>query len=227
MTGTLYIIATPIGNLKDITLRAIETFKSVDLVLSEDTREARKLLSHYEIDRNVLSYHQHSSDAKKLEILKMLLDGKNIALVTDAGTPGIADPGNELVDFLLTANTELKVIPIPGPSSVTAALSVCGFNVSNFTFLGFWPKKKAGKTVKLIKEMELPIVFFESPYRILKTLDLLEKELGEKRIFVGQELTKLHERLLRGTIIEVKAKLEAEKEELGRVKGEIVCVLEF
>lgn len=224
--GTLYIVATPIGNLSDITYRAIETLKTVDIILSEDTREIKKILSYYNIDSNILSYHQHSSLDTKYKILKTLMEGKNIALVTDAGTPGIADPGNELVDFILTANSEIKIIPIPGPSSVTSALSICGFNVSNFIFIGFWPKKKASKTIKLIKESGLPVVFFESPYRILKTLELLETEFAGKRIFVGQELTKLHERLLRGSISEVTRKLELEQKELRRVKGEIVCVLE-
>jgi len=227
MAGILYIVATPIGNLGDMTGRAIDTLKSVDIVLTEDTRVTAKLLMHYGIDTHTLSYHQQSNDYKKAEILKKLLDGQNMALVTDAGTPGISDPGNELVDFILSNSSEVKVIPIPGPSSLSAALSVCGFNVSNFLFIGFWPKKKISKTVKLVKDSGVAVSFFESPYRIVKTLDVLIKEFGEeKRIFVGQELTKMYERSLRGTLKEVRESLTGEQKEAGRVRGEIVCVLE-
>ncbi len=221
MTGTLYIVATPIGNLEDITLRTLKVLKEADLILAEDTRVSNKLLMHYEIEKHSLSYHQQSADYKKAEILKYLLDGKNIALVTDAGTPGISDPGNELIDFILRTNPEIKIVPIPGPSSLTAALSVCGFNVSNFMFIGFWPKKKASKLISTIREAKLPVVFFESPYRIVKTIDLLIQEFGEDRpIFIGRELTKLYETLYRGTLKEVRAKLTSDT-----VKGEVVCVL--
>ena len=228
MPGRLYIVATPIGNLEDISARALRILKEVNLVLTEDTRVTRKLLVAYGIQTTVESYHQHSSDSKKSEILRYLLEGKDIALVTDAGTPGISDPGNELVDFILRTNRDIKVIPIPGSSSLTAALSVCGFNVSNFVFIGFWPKKKAGKLLRYLVTSKMPVVFFESPYRIVKTVDLLISQLGEnKQIFVGQELTKLHERTLRGGLGEVKEMLETEQKEAGRVRGEIVCVLDF
>lgn len=227
MAGILYIVATPIGNLADITKRALETLKNVDIILCEDTRVSNKLLMHYDIQKPTLSYHQQSGDNKKAEILNYILEGKDIALVTDAGTPGISDPGNELVDFILSQSPDIKVVPVPGPSSLTAALSVCGFNVSNFLFIGFWPKKKASKLIKTIKENKMPVVFFDSPYRIVKTIDFLVKELGEgRRIFVGQELTKLYERSLRGSLGEVKEELELEQKEAGRVRGEIVCVLD-
>lgn len=227
MAGSLYIVATPIGNLNDITQRAIDTLKAVDLVLSEDTRVTKKLLMHYEIDKHTMSYHQQSGDYKKAEILKMLLEGKDIALVTDAGTPGVSDPGNELIDFVLSGSPEIKIVPIPGPSSLTTALSVCGFNVKSFLFLGFWPKKKAGKLIKIVKDSKAAAVFFESPYRIVKTIELLSAEFGEdKRIFVGQELTKMYERSLRGTLKDVKESLVSEQKEAGRVRGEIVCILE-
>lgn len=229
MSGILYVVATPIGNLEDVTFRAVKVLKGVNLVLCEDTRVTRKLLDHFDIQVDTLSYHQQSSISKKQEILNLLLMGKNIALVSDAGTPGISDPGNELIDFIESLRVEngIKIVPVPGVSSVTAALSICGFNVSNFMFIGFWPKKKSKRLVEKIKLLSCPVVFLESPYRILKTLDLLVNEFGEgKRIFVGQELTKIHERALRGSIIKVKAELEKEKDKLGRVKGEIVCILE-
>ncbi|MEK7497997.1 MAG: 16S rRNA (cytidine(1402)-2'-O)-methyltransferase [Patescibacteria group bacterium] len=232
MTGTLYIVATPIGNLGDLTLRALDILKSVDIVLAEDTRVTNKLLMHYDIKKTTLSYHQQSPENKKLEILQYLLSGKDAALVTDAGTPGISDPGNELVSFLISANSEIseawpalpvKIIPIPGPSSLTAILSVCGFDVSTFLFIGFWPKKKTRKLFEKIKNLEEPVVFFESPYRIFKTIDLLIKEFGEsKQICVARELTKIHETLYRGSLKEVKEKMLSDT-----IKGEIVCVLDF
>ncbi|MFH1543128.1 MAG: 16S rRNA (cytidine(1402)-2'-O)-methyltransferase, partial [Patescibacteria group bacterium] len=151
MFGDLYIVATPIGNLEDITLRALKTLKEVNFILAEDTRVSRKLLMHYEIDIPTLSYHQHSSDSKKFEILKMLLDGKNLALITDAGTPGISDPGNELIDFILEKEPDIKIIPIPGASAITTALSVSGFKAFNYIFLGFLPKKGNTKLFEWLK----------------------------------------------------------------------------
>ena len=228
MSGTLYIVATPIGNLEDTTFRSIKTLKEVDYILAEDTRKTSILLSHYEIDTHAVSYHQQSSVQKKQEIAAMLVNGKNLALVTDAGTPGISDPGNELIDFLLSEIPDLKIIPVPGASSITTALSASGFNVSNFLFIGFWPKKKTKKLFERIKLLGCPVIFFESPFRIQKTIDLLIKEFGQdKRIFLGQELTKMHERMLRGNLCDIKVKLESEQKELGRVKGELVCILEF
>ncbi len=243
MSGILYIVATPIGNLEDITFRAIKTLKEVDLILAEDTRKTILLLNHYEIKTHAISYHQQSNDAKKQEILNLLIQGKNIALVTDAGTPGISDPGNELIDYLLQyENTSMpsdwprspkergsgiRIVSIPGASSITSALSVSGMDVSKFMFIGFWPKKKTKKLVEKIKTLDCPVVFFESPFRITKTIDLLIKEFGEnKKIFIGQELTKLHERTSRCNLREAKLELEIEQNELGRVKGELVCILE-
>lgn len=226
MPGTLYIVATPIGNLADVTFRAIEILKSVDLVLSEDTRKTKILLDHYNINTQTLSYHQQSSDDKKNQILLNLLEGKNLALVTDAGTPGVADPGNELISFLLEREPNINIIPIPGASSLTASLSICGFDVSKFFFLGFMPKKKHTKIFKQIEDASFPVVFFESPHRILKTVDELMEKFGEEReVFIGQELTKIHERKLNGNLKEVKAVLINEKNEIGRVKGEIVVIL--
>jgi 16S rRNA (cytidine1402-2'-O)-methyltransferase len=247
MSGTLYIVATPIGNLEDITLRAIKTFSEVDVILAEDTRVTQKLLAflndkfqmpNAKVENSLrfptsniqhptkallLSYHQHSNDNRKLEILKMLMDGKNIALVTDAGTPGISDPGNELISFLISQIPDLKAVPIPGASAITAALSVSGFDSSKFLFLGFWPKKKGSRVVKLIKDTGLNAVFYESPFRILKTLKMLEENFGaDTKILIARELTKMYETLYRGSISEVVNKLNK-----GSIKGEIVVVLDF
>lgn len=216
------MVATPIGNLKDITLRAIEVLKSVDFILTEDTRVSSRLLSEHAITTHMVSYHQHSSDEKKFEILKELLQGKNLALITDAGTPGISDPGNELIDFVLTKEPTIKIVPIPGASSITTALSASGFRSDKFMFIGFFPKKGKTKIMDLIKESGTTVVFFESPHRILKTLDYLIENLeSNQRILVARELTKMYETLYRGTVTEVKEKLEKENP-----KGEVVVVVE-
>lgn len=227
MSGILYVVSSPIGNLSDLTFRALDVLKEVDLVLCEDTRNTGILLKHYDIETSTLSYHQHSDFGRMEEILNLLINGKKIALLTDAGSPGVSDPGNELIDYLVSRKTDIDIVPIPRPSAVTAALSVCGFNVGNFVFIGFWPRKKIKKTVDLIKVQKIPVVFFESPYRIIKTIDKLIENFGEeKRIFIGQELTKKFERSLRGNLSEVKEKLLEEQKNSGRVRGEIVCVLE-
>jgi 16S rRNA (cytidine1402-2'-O)-methyltransferase len=225
MAGKLYIVATPIGNLEDITLRAIKKLKEVDLILAEDTRQTRVLLKHYEIDVHTMSYFQHSGEKRRLEILNHLLDGKNVALVTDAGTPGISDPGNELIDFLLSYVHDLEIIPIPGASAITTALSVSGFNVNKFVFLGFLPKKKRKKLFDWLKNGKVTFAFYESPKRLLKTLETLEKVFGGyRRIFIARELTKIHETLYRGKIKDVRRELEEKK---GEIKGEIVVVIEM
>jgi 16S rRNA (cytidine1402-2'-O)-methyltransferase len=222
MPGILYIVATPIGNLEDMTLRAIRVMREADLVLCEDTRVSKKLMMHYDINTPITSYYQHSSEAKKLEVLGRLGRGENITLITDAGTPGISDPGNELIEYLLEHNFALKIVPIPGPSAITTSISVSGFPMSKFLFLGFFPKKKRTKLIELIKLTKLPIVFYESPYRILKTLEYLSEHLGgDINIFIARELTKLHETLYRGKISEVIAQLEKEK-----IRGEIVVIAE-
>lgn len=224
MVGKLFIIATPIGNLGDITLRALEVLRSVDMILAEDTRVTKKLLSHYEIDRRILSYHQHSSDQKKLEILAKLNEGQSLALVTDAGTPGISDPGNELVDFILSQNPAIKIIPIPGPSALTAALSVSGFRTDKFVFFGFLPKKKRQKLFGWLKSGKVTFAFYESPKRLLKTLKTLSDEFGkDKRVFVAREMTKKFEESYRGSIAQV---LEALESNTASQKGEVVVVIE-
>lgn len=221
--GTLYIVATPIGNLEDISKRALDILSNVDLVLAEDTRVAQKLLKNFDISTHIESYHQHTGDDKKLYYLKMLMDGKNIALVSDAGTPGISDPGNELVSFLLNADSNIKTIPIPGASAVSTALSVCGFDVSQHIFLGFWPKKKTKRLFDTLGSVNLPFVYFDSPHRVVKNLEKIKEELGsERNVFIGRELTKMHETHYRGNIGDVIAKLQEEK----HLKGEIIVVVE-
>lgn len=229
MAGVLYVVATPIGNLEDITLRAISILSEVDIVLAEDTRVTKKLLD-FIFSRSqainhrpqLVSYHQHSNEEKKLEILNYLLEGKNIALVTDAGTPGISDPGNELIGFLLSYKPDLKIVPIPGASALATALSVCGFDVSKFIFVGYWPKKKVSRVISYLTASKMPFVFFESPHRIVKTLETLEKAFGGGiRIFAARELTKLYETHYRGSIGQVLRQLKKE-----RIRGELTVVVE-
>ncbi|MEK7162575.1 MAG: 16S rRNA (cytidine(1402)-2'-O)-methyltransferase [Patescibacteria group bacterium] len=208
--GTLYIVATPIGNLKDITLRALEILKSVDVILAEDTRVTRKLLSHYGIKKQVLRYID-SRDFERFE---------NIALVTDAGTPGISDPGRRLVENLFKKG--FKIIPIPGPSALSALISVSDIDLRGFLFLGFPPHKKGRRTFfKRVAQSETPVVLFESPHRILRTLKELQASAGERWVNVGRELTKLHEEVFRGKLSEALAHFEGEKE-----RGEFVVIID-
>jgi 16S rRNA (cytidine1402-2'-O)-methyltransferase len=222
MSGTLYIVATPIGNLEDITLRTIRILKEVDLILAEDTRVTKKLLTHYVIERPIASYHQHSSEKRKLEILQRLGKEESVALVTDAGTPGVSDPGNELIDFLLGKDSSIKIVPIPGASAITTAMSVSGFKMSKFLFLGFLPKRKKNKLFQWVKDGKVAFGFYESPKRIIKTLDFLGEQLGgDRRVLIAREMTKLYETLYRGRISAIKEQLEE-----GRIKGEIVVIVE-
>jgi 16S rRNA (cytidine1402-2'-O)-methyltransferase len=203
--GSLSIVATPIGNLGDITLRAIETLKSVDVILCEDTRVTKNLLHHFEIDTKTLSYHQHSDAKKMKEIKNLLAAGKNIALVTDAGTPGISDPGNKLIFDLNVSIDDLVVIPIPGVSAIVTALSISGFATDKFLFLGFPPhKNKRKKFFQEVADAAYTVAFYESSHRIEKALGELKEVLGEKRqICVCRELTKKFESIYRGTIEEI------------------------
>src|SRR3990167_5163646 len=213
----LYIVATPIGNLEDITLRAINVLSNSDLILAEDTRVTRAVLVRYNIKKEVLSYHQHS-DFKKIDhIVQLLKEGKNLALVTDAGTPAINDPGSYLVSEALKAIPDLKIVPIPGPNAAIAALSISGFATDQFVFLGFPPHKKGRQTFfKNISKIESTIVFYESKHRILKALENLEKlsEIGNREIMIARELTKQFETIYRGTLAEIKPRL-TEKNLLG------------
>ncbi|MDD5725840.1 MAG: 16S rRNA (cytidine(1402)-2'-O)-methyltransferase [Patescibacteria group bacterium] len=220
MTGNLYIVATPIGNLKDLTIRAKETLESVDFIVCEDTRVTSKLLAGLGTRKTLLALHQHSADSRQSTIISRLEKGENAAYVSDAGTPGVNDPGGKLVAEALGQG--IKVVPIPGPSALTAAISVCGFPMEHFTYLGFVPHKKGRQTFfKDIAEREEAVIFFESTHRLLKALESLVATLEPDRlVFVGRELTKIYETLYRGTSQEV---LEAIKS--SSVKGEEVIVI--
>ncbi len=220
--ANFYVVATPIGNLGDISSRALDVLSQVDVVLAEDSREAHKLLQSFNIDKQIFVYNQHSFLSKRDEILAMLLSGKNMALITDAGTPGISDPGNELVSFLSPFENQIKIIPIPGASAVSALLSVSGFPCQNYSFFGFFPRNKQLKFLKEISSMHHPIVFFESPHRILKTLEAIEANVpATTKIVLGRELTKLYESIYRGSASEVRSLLSQSLP----IKGEIVAVL--
>jgi 16S rRNA (cytidine1402-2'-O)-methyltransferase len=220
--GQLYIVATPIGNLEDITLRALRILKEVDLILCEDTRETQKLMNKYEIDTKLLSYHEHSKLQRVEYIIELLKNGKKLALVSDAGTPAISDPGGKLVEEILrTLGEHVKIIPIPGPSAVIAAASISGFPTDKFLFMGFPPHKKGrNKFFQKIAEAEETVIFYESTYRILKSLDELRAAIGERQVVVCRELTKMFESIYRGTVSEVLEKLKTDT-----IKGEFVVVV--
>ncbi|MFH1424017.1 MAG: 16S rRNA (cytidine(1402)-2'-O)-methyltransferase [Candidatus Nealsonbacteria bacterium] len=211
--GILYIVGTPIGNLKDISLRAIETLREVDLILCEDTRVTKILLDRYEIKTPTLSYHQHSQLKKTEEIIQFLKCGKKLALVSDAGTPGIADPGGKLVESVIKAlGDTVKIVSVPGTNALIAAASISGFSVDRFVFLGFPPvKKKRKKFFEEAVSSKYPVVFFESKYRILKTLKELALLNSRLPLVVCRELTKKFETVYRGTVEDVLKQLEADK----------------
>lgn len=215
----LYIVATPIGNLDDITLRAIKTLEEVDFIFAEDTRVTKKLLNHLGIEKIVYRYDEHTKMHQVSNIANMLENGNKIALVTDAGTPCISDPGFEVVDEALKRG--IKVIPIPGPSAMTAAASVAGISTRRFCFEGFLPKKKGRQTLlKSLAEEERSIVIFESPHRIEKTLRDIETFIGVREVVIVREITKIYEEILRGTTTELIEKLSK-----NPIKGEIVLLI--
>jgi 16S rRNA (cytidine1402-2'-O)-methyltransferase len=213
----LYIVATPIGNLKDITLRALEVLKNVDLILCEDTRKTKILLNHFQINVPTESYHQHSNLKKIDYIASLLRQGKNLALVSDSGTPGISDPGNKLIELLNTKYQipDTNIVPVPGPSTITTIASIAGFPMDRFVFLGFPPHKKGRqKFFKEVAEYKYPVIIYESPYRIIKTLKEINNILNTNykiqttEIVVGRELTKKFETIYRGKISEFIDKIE-------------------
>lgn len=225
----LFIVATPIGNLEDISLRAIRVLKEVDIILCEDTRVTRKLLLRYDIKTSVLSYHQHSQLKKVNYIVDLLEKGKNLALVSDSGTPGISDPGNKLIEFLVKENIDVAIIPIPGCSALVSAASISGFPMDRFTFLGFPPhKKKRNKffeeLLRQLVDLKHPVIFYESPHRIIKTLEEITNKSQEfnlnLQIIVCRELTKKFETIYRGTINEVIKKIKDDK-----IKGEFTIII--
>lgn len=228
MKSVLYIISTPIGNLADISLRAIETLKSVDIILCEDTRVSKKLLDHYFIKTKIYSFHQYSGDLKIEKVITWLKEGKSLALISDAGTPSISDPGARLVKAVREKLTDrVDIISIPGPSALTAALSISGFSADKFVFLGFLPNKK-GRKKELEKIVNYPfsVVLYESKHRLLKLLNelnLLEKEKELKiEIFLAKELTKKFEKSFIGRADEL---IETLSNNTSYIKGEFVLVL--
>lgn len=219
MSGKLYIVATPIGNLSDITFRALETLKSIDMIACEDTRVTLKLLARYEIQKPLISYFQHSKVSKLDKLLSLLREGRDIALVTDAGTPGISDPGQRLIEE--AARAKIEVVPIPGPSAVAAALSVSGFPTDEFVFAGFLPHKKGRQTkLKELAGENRAVVLYESPYRIKKLLSELLEFCGDREICVCRELTKKFEEIYRGKISEVLPKVKEKGEFVVIFKGQ-------
>ena len=222
--GTLYIVATPIGNLEDITSRALRILSEVDMVVCEDTRTTGKLLHTYDLKKTMLSYSAHATDKRHEEILSLLREGKKLALLSDAGTPGISDPGSKLVAMVRAKLPEVKIVGIPGANAAVIALSLSGFPVSEFLFLGFLPHKKGRETLfKEIASSKRVVVFYESPHRIMKTLASLTKVLSsERRVAVAREITKLFEETVLGTATHVEAHF---KRRPDTVRGEFVVVV--
>jgi len=226
--STLYIVATPIGNLEDISGRALRVLGEVNFVLAEDTRVTKKLLNRYEITTDVIRYDEHRHKATQDLVLEALTEGSSIALVTDAGTPAISDPGHRLVRRVLDLShelTDLKVVSIPGPSSVTSALSISGISSDKFIFYGFLPHKKGRETIfKAIGESDITSVILESPHRVEKTLNSLKEHIDwERRISVAREITKIHEQVVSGNIREIIDYFDQNKD---KVRGEFVLVIE-
>lgn len=222
--GTLYIVATPIGNMEDITYRAVRILSEVDLIACEDTRQTRKLVDKYDIGTNLISYHQHSKIGKIDFLIENLKRGDDIALVSDAGTPAISDPGSVLI--LEAIKNKIKIVTIPGPSAAVSLYSVSGFESGKFLFLGFLPKKKGRKTLfdgissdEFLDKNNVSLVIYESPHRVIRTLEDFVK-IGNWQVVVGREMTKKFEEIIRGSIQEVIKKLAGKK-----IKGEVsICL---
>ncbi|HET7394026.1 MAG TPA: 16S rRNA (cytidine(1402)-2'-O)-methyltransferase, partial [Candidatus Binatia bacterium] len=221
MPGTLYIVATPIGNLEDITLRAIRTLKEVDIIAAEDTRHTQTLLKHFSINTPLTSYHEHNERARTGQLVARLERDESVALVSDAGTPGISDPGYRLV--LEAIRRGIRVVPIPGPSALIAALSASGLSTAGFNFRGFLPARKRERRSKL-QELRLErysIVVYETPHRLKESLDDIREIFGDRRMVMGREITKLHEEFLRGRISEVIAEVSRRE-----IRGEVTLIIE-
>ena len=222
MHGILYLVATPIGNLEDITFRAIRILKEVDIILAEDTRKTLKLLNHYDIQKPLISFYRHNEGVKSEHVLSLLEEGKNLALVSDAGTPAISDPGEDLVKLLI--EHDIKIVPIPGSVACIQGLICSGFDVSKFAFEGFLSinKRCRKERLEILKNEERTMVFYEAPHKLKRTLqDFKEAFGGDRRIVLAREITKIHEEMLRLTVDEAIAYYEE-----NEVKGEFVIVLE-
>ncbi len=219
--GTLYLVATPIGNLEDITLRAIKVLKEVDLIAAEDTRQTLKLLNHLEISKKLISYHRHNEDVKKELLIEKLLEGQNIAVVTDAGTPAISDPGEEIVKEAIKNN--IKIVPIPGACALINALIASGLDTKEFSFYAFLPLNKKLRKNKFeeIKKDGKTAIIYEAPHKLINTLNDILNNLGDRKIVLARELTKIHEEFIRGNITEI-INIFKEKEP----KGEFIILIE-
>lgn len=219
MIGKLYIVATPIGNLEDITLRALRVLKEVDLIAAEDTRQTLKLLNHYEINKPLISYHRHNEETKSEILIEKLRNGENIALVSDAGTPGICDPGEEVIKKAIEDNIE--VIPIPGACAMINALIVSGISTKEFEFLGFLPlnKKLRRQKLKEIENSSKTIIIYEAPHKMKTTLGDLKEILKDRKIVLARELTKIHEEFIRKSIDELLSEIDI-------IKGEMILIIE-
>jgi len=222
MSSKLYIVSTPIGNLEDITLRALNVLKEVDLIACEDTRTSKKLLSRYQIQKPLTSYHEHNEIEKATELLSLLKEGKSIALITDAGTPGVSDPGYRIVK--LASENGLKVLSVPGPSASIAALSISGLPTSSFTFLGFPPKqnKRIIDYLERIKDRPETLIFYESPKRVIKTINVMIEVLGDRNASISREITKIFEETFRGKLSDINELLLSRES----LKGEFALVVE-
>ena len=220
MSGKLYLVATPIGNLEDITLRAINCLKEVDIIACEDTRHTLKLLNHLEIKKKLISYHRHNEETKSFVLIDLLLDGKNIALVSDAGTPAICDPGEEIIKEAIIKGIE--IIPIPGACALINALIASGMDTTEFAFYGFLPLNKKNRQDKLehIKNETKTVILYEAPHKLINTLKDIQIIRGNNtNIVLAKELTKIHEKFIRGNIKEVIS-------DLDDVKGEFIIIIE-
>jgi 16S rRNA (cytidine1402-2'-O)-methyltransferase len=219
-SGVLYIVATPIGNLEDITLRAIRVLKEADLVAAEDTRHSRHLLDRYQVDTQLTSYHDHNKEEKAPVLVARMLEGKNVALVSDAGTPGISDPGYFLIN--LAIDRKIPVVPIPGATAAIAALSVSGMPTDRFVFEGFLPAKHLARLKRLqeLSKEERTMIFYEAPHKIIKAVADMLAVLGDRRAVITRELTKIHEETIRGTLSESLKRLQE-----GTIKGEFTIIL--
>ena len=220
MNGKIYLVATPIGNLEDMTFRAIKVLKEVDVIAAEDTRHTLKLLNYYEISKPLISYHRHNEDIKTDFLIQKVLNGENIAIVTDAGTPGISDPGEEIVKEAIKNN--IDVIPIPGACALINALIASGLNTKQFTFYGFLPlnKKLRKKSFEKIKKENKTIIIYEAPHKINKTLNDILENIGDINCVIAKELTKIHEEFFRGKISEI-------INILNEPKGEYIILLDL
>lgn len=221
LQGTLYIVGTPIGNLDDITIRALDILKNVQMIAAEDTRHTLKLLNHFEIKTPLTSFHEHNKHTKGSKLIDILLDGKDIALVSDAGMPGIQDPGESLIKLCYDNN--IIVTTVPGPTALISGLILSGISTKRYVFEGFLPKdkKELNAIMQNLKDETRTIIFYESPHQLLKTLDMLLKQLGDRNIAVVKEITKRYETILRGTITDVYNILQSDV-----IKGEYVIVVE-